>query len=627
MCSTIRSALITLLIISLVLTIGRQVLDFIGRLWLPIFVNFLHILFVIFGLFGAIQFRLCFVTTFIIWAPACMAYNAFIGCFYMQIGDIFDRNSLYLSVGLRQSYSFWLRHTFLCTSQYNLSTGLWMQDAPCYVPYYVIETGQAIVHGLVVLLAFFAAFCFLCKFNRKTVDSNMYSNSLTRRSKQPTITVEFSDPTARGQQSRVSALPNGGAKHASGYQSDNYDLSSGYMNSSFEDSPTMRQVQNGFVPSLDNNGRLVQGPPAGGYQRRISAKRRTKRQSSREGDIDSDIYTEGSRLGSVRDDYSAATTVELNSGRRRSRSNSRVDLGRPDQRTRSVSPIRRAPSTSRMETDGQSDHREFARLSERRPRSSSVKAKPFKQYVPDAVARMASPHRLAHPSRSIDALHVPPMRDDRRLSSTEVRGLRNSTDSALNGPAKHRGRKPPPNLTSLVSFDPKSNTLIRVQEHINQSRDFSVSHETLDSSQDSAPSIVAPAVVADHHRRLPEHRPPPPIYGHHHHHPPSADRISFDSGLPSSSNGGNSDWSSGASSRQPIGYEPALVGQASSIYEPVYRPSFYKPPQQQHTYQSHYNNSKGLLTSEVLRAYDSVDDYDQRTPATVPMINDQSLLV
>ena len=38
-------------------TVERQVFDFLGYMWGPIIGNFLHILVVIIGLFGAIQYR------------------------------------------------------------------------------------------------------------------------------------------------------------------------------------------------------------------------------------------------------------------------------------------------------------------------------------------------------------------------------------------------------------------------------------------------------------------------------------------------------------------------------------------------------------------------------------------
>jgi Na,K-Atpase Interacting protein len=37
--------------------IARQVFDFLGYMWAPILANFLHMIFIIFGFFGAYQYR------------------------------------------------------------------------------------------------------------------------------------------------------------------------------------------------------------------------------------------------------------------------------------------------------------------------------------------------------------------------------------------------------------------------------------------------------------------------------------------------------------------------------------------------------------------------------------------
>lgn len=39
-----------------VFTIERQVFDFLGYMWLPIIVNFINIILIIFGCFGAVQY-------------------------------------------------------------------------------------------------------------------------------------------------------------------------------------------------------------------------------------------------------------------------------------------------------------------------------------------------------------------------------------------------------------------------------------------------------------------------------------------------------------------------------------------------------------------------------------------
>lgn len=103
----------------------RQVIDFLGYQWAPILTNFLHIIIVILGLFGTIQFRPRYVTgvsvtqarrhthnsvfisvlvssakhfscffcwnlslQYAAWLVMWMTWNVFIICFYLEVGDL-----------------------------------------------------------------------------------------------------------------------------------------------------------------------------------------------------------------------------------------------------------------------------------------------------------------------------------------------------------------------------------------------------------------------------------------------------------------------------------------------------------------------------------------------------------
>ncbi|XP_056131284.1 sodium/potassium-transporting ATPase subunit beta-1-interacting protein 4-like [Lampris incognitus] len=56
-CCSGRCTLIFLCTLQLVLALERQVFDFLGYQWAPILANFFHIIIVILGLFGTIQYR------------------------------------------------------------------------------------------------------------------------------------------------------------------------------------------------------------------------------------------------------------------------------------------------------------------------------------------------------------------------------------------------------------------------------------------------------------------------------------------------------------------------------------------------------------------------------------------
>ncbi|KAG7262962.1 hypothetical protein CRUP_002569 [Coryphaenoides rupestris] len=66
----------------------RQVVDFLGYQWAPILTNFVHIIVVILGLFGTIQFRPRYVTGYAVWLVVWMTWNVFINCFYLEVGDL-----------------------------------------------------------------------------------------------------------------------------------------------------------------------------------------------------------------------------------------------------------------------------------------------------------------------------------------------------------------------------------------------------------------------------------------------------------------------------------------------------------------------------------------------------------
>nr|XP_006010004.2 PREDICTED: sodium/potassium-transporting ATPase subunit beta-1-interacting protein 3-like [Latimeria chalumnae] len=66
----------------------RQVFDFLGYQWAPILGNFLHIIVVILGLFGTIQYRPRYIVVYTIWTALWVAWNVFIICFYLEVGGL-----------------------------------------------------------------------------------------------------------------------------------------------------------------------------------------------------------------------------------------------------------------------------------------------------------------------------------------------------------------------------------------------------------------------------------------------------------------------------------------------------------------------------------------------------------
>ncbi|NXI35079.1 NKAI2 protein, partial [Galbula dea] len=66
----------------------RQIFDFLGYQWAPILANFIHIIVVILGLFGTIQYRPRYITGYAGWLVLWVTWNVFVICFYLEAGDL-----------------------------------------------------------------------------------------------------------------------------------------------------------------------------------------------------------------------------------------------------------------------------------------------------------------------------------------------------------------------------------------------------------------------------------------------------------------------------------------------------------------------------------------------------------
>ena len=112
-----RNVLYVIFILQLISTAERQIFDFLGYMWLPILANFLNIIFVIFGIFGLYQYLIVYLILYIIWSVIWIAFNVFIVCYYLSVGDLNADDDL-LSFGTG-SFSWWLINTPGCKPHYN----------------------------------------------------------------------------------------------------------------------------------------------------------------------------------------------------------------------------------------------------------------------------------------------------------------------------------------------------------------------------------------------------------------------------------------------------------------------------------------------------------------------------
>ncbi|KAB0356138.1 hypothetical protein FD755_016645 [Muntiacus reevesi] len=77
----------------------RQIFDFLGFQWAPILGNFLHIIVVILGLFGTIQYRPRYIVVYTVWTALWVTWNVFIICFYLEVGGLSKKKILIIFKG------------------------------------------------------------------------------------------------------------------------------------------------------------------------------------------------------------------------------------------------------------------------------------------------------------------------------------------------------------------------------------------------------------------------------------------------------------------------------------------------------------------------------------------------
>ncbi|XP_045220053.2 sodium/potassium-transporting ATPase subunit beta-1-interacting protein 4 isoform X1 [Macaca fascicularis] len=118
-----RCALIVLCTFQLVTALERQVFDFLGYQWVPILANFAHIVVIILGLFGTIQYRPRYVVVYTVWTAIWVTWNIFIICFYLEVGGL-SQDSELLTFSLSQHRSWWHEHWPGCLHEEVPAAGL-----------------------------------------------------------------------------------------------------------------------------------------------------------------------------------------------------------------------------------------------------------------------------------------------------------------------------------------------------------------------------------------------------------------------------------------------------------------------------------------------------------------------
>ncbi|KAF0023308.1 hypothetical protein F2P81_023938 [Scophthalmus maximus] len=155
----------------------RQVIDFLGYQWAPILTNFLHIIVVILGLFGTIQFRPRYVTGYAAWLVVWMTWNVFIICFYLEVGDLSRDSDLVLTFNVSMHRSWWMENGPGCRVTPITPPPSWAPEdhryisiSGCLMDFQFIEVAHSSLQILLALVGFIYA-CYVVKLISEEEDS------------------------------------------------------------------------------------------------------------------------------------------------------------------------------------------------------------------------------------------------------------------------------------------------------------------------------------------------------------------------------------------------------------------------------------------------------------------------
>nr|XP_025871072.1 sodium/potassium-transporting ATPase subunit beta-1-interacting protein 3 [Vulpes vulpes] len=142
----------------------RQIFDFLGFQWAPILGNFLHIIVVILGLFGTIQYRPRYIVVYTVWTALWVTWNVFIICFYLEVGGLSKDTDL-MTFNISVHRSWWREHGPGCVRRVLPPSAHGMMDdytyvsvTGCFVDFQYLE----VIHSAVQILLSLVGFVYAC---------------------------------------------------------------------------------------------------------------------------------------------------------------------------------------------------------------------------------------------------------------------------------------------------------------------------------------------------------------------------------------------------------------------------------------------------------------------------------
>uniref|UniRef100_A0ABM5ETK8 Sodium/potassium-transporting ATPase subunit beta-1-interacting protein n=1 Tax=Pogona vitticeps TaxID=103695 RepID=A0ABM5ETK8_9SAUR len=123
-----RCTLVGFCCLQLIAALERQIFDFLGYQWVPILANFLHIMAVILGVFGTIQYRSKYLILYAVWLVLWVGWNAFIICFYLEVGHLSQDRDFIMTFNTSLHRSWWMENGPGCLVTPVINSNLALED-------------------------------------------------------------------------------------------------------------------------------------------------------------------------------------------------------------------------------------------------------------------------------------------------------------------------------------------------------------------------------------------------------------------------------------------------------------------------------------------------------------------
>ncbi|XP_057651415.1 sodium/potassium-transporting ATPase subunit beta-1-interacting protein [Diorhabda carinulata] len=186
-----RYFFLSICFLQMIIVVERQVFDFLGFLWIPILVNFFEIVFIIFGFFGAYQYRPKYIIAYLLWHIFWIGWNIFMICLYLNVAGLDHEKNKVLKLDLN-SDSWWKKEGPGC--RIKDVDAVPVEYEGCLINYVHVEIAQA---GIQCILAVFNSIIGIC-LSRMFLEEDDTSSCKSSRKNKNTKTrlslysIEFS---------------------------------------------------------------------------------------------------------------------------------------------------------------------------------------------------------------------------------------------------------------------------------------------------------------------------------------------------------------------------------------------------------------------------------------------------